>query len=323
MNRTRYYDYIDERLHTLAYRIATNGKLNMLNLNNHSENFYLHLLNLLFGYKLENLNKSLQNVEAIDLIDHENQIIVQVSSTCTKAKIESALEKEIIKDFPSYQFMFLSISKDASNLRKGDFKNPHGISFEPESGIIDVKSILNEISQNNATKQKKLYEFIKDELGSEIDIVKLDSNLATIINILAKVEWAHGCQNSIPNKFEIDKKITYNQLDKAKDIIDDWCIYHIKVDSKYSEFDSMGSNKSNSVLATIKREYIKAKGNESQDEIFFRVIDALKTIITESANYSTIPIEELDLCVDILVVDAFIRCKVMENPEGYKYATPR
>ena len=57
MNRTEYYNYIDEKLHTLALRIDTNGKLNMLHLHMHSESFYLHLLNLLYGYKLENLNK--------------------------------------------------------------------------------------------------------------------------------------------------------------------------------------------------------------------------------------------------------------------------
>ncbi|WP_162906019.1 SMEK domain-containing protein, partial [Vibrio cholerae] len=141
MNRTAYYNYIDEKIHTLAYRIETNGKLNMLHLHMHSESFYLHLLNLLYGYELENLNKVLQNVEAIDLIDHKNKIIIQVSSTCTKNKVESALEKEIIKNYLSYKFKFISISKDASNLRKSKFKNPHGISFSPSRDIIDITSI--------------------------------------------------------------------------------------------------------------------------------------------------------------------------------------
>ena len=74
VNRTEYYNYIDEKLHVLAHRIITNGKLNMLSLHIHSEIFYLHLLNLLYNYKLKNLNKSLQNVEAIDLVDNANKI---------------------------------------------------------------------------------------------------------------------------------------------------------------------------------------------------------------------------------------------------------
>ncbi len=54
---------------------------------------------------------------------------------------------------------------------------------------------------------------------------------------------------------------------------------------------------------------------------FFSVIDAIKNKILESANYVQIPMDELELCVDTLVVDAFIRCKIFENPEGYNYAT--
>jgi len=93
------------------------------------------------------------------------------------------------------------------------------------------------------------------------------------------------------------------------------------VDSKYSEFDTLGSNKSNSVLATFKREYLKLKKGENADRVFFSVIDAIKNKILESANYVQIPIDELELCVDILTVDAFIRCKIFENPEGYNYVT--
>jgi len=262
----------------------------------------------------------LQNVEAIDLIDHENKIIIQVSATTTKAKVESALEKDIIKEFKSYEFIFLSISKDASNLKKNIFKNPHGISFSPASDILDMKSILNEILQMGVIEQKGTYTFIKNELGSEVDVVKLDSNLAMIINILAKEDWNDDCQSEPIHKFEIDRKISHNQLSKAKDLIEEYSLYHGKVDSKYSEFDSLGSNKSNSVLAKVKREYVKAKGVGSSDDVFFSVIEVLKEKIIESANYLQIPIDELELCVDILIVDAFIRCKIMENPEGYKYA---
>ncbi|MCL7931535.1 ABC-three component system protein [Halomonas llamarensis] len=320
MNRTLYYNYIDEKLHALALRIDTNGKLNMLHLHMHSESFYLHFLNLLYGYMLENLNKSLQNVEAIDLIDYKNKIIIQVSATSTKSKVESALSKDIIEKFPSFKFMFLSISKAASSLRKTNFKNPHGISFSPASDILDLRSILDEILQKQVVAQKEVYELIKDELGNEIDVVKLDSNLAMIINILAKEKWNDDCHEEPAHKFEIDRKILHNQLEKAKCLIEEYSLYHVKVDSKFAEFDSMGSNKSRSVLAKIKREYIKAKDFRSPDDVFFAVIDVLKDKIIESANYSQIPIDELELCIDILVVDAFIRCKIMESPEGYKYA---
>jgi hypothetical protein len=42
-------------------------------------------------------------------------------------------------------------------------------------------------------------------------------------------------------------------------------------------------------------------------------------IILKSKNYREIPYEELEMCVDILIVDAFVRCKIFKNPEGYNH----
>ena len=84
MNRSNYFSYIEEKLHVLANRIETRGKLNLLDLHVHSENFFLHFFNLLFGYKLANLNTKIQNVEFIDLIGNQDKILVQVSATCTR-----------------------------------------------------------------------------------------------------------------------------------------------------------------------------------------------------------------------------------------------
>ncbi len=319
MKRTHFYDYIDEKLHVLAHRITTGGKLNMLNLHNHSENFYLHLFNLLYDYKLVNLNEHLQNVEAIDLIDHDNNIVIQVSSTNTKQKIESALSKDILIDYTDYTFKFISIAKDVTNLRTKNFKNPHSISFEPATDIYDIKSVLNKILSLTIDRQKSIYELIKNELGGDVDMEKLDSNLATIINILAKENWDKANEIGVVNSFEVDKKITYNDLDSAKGTIDEYVLYYGRVDAKYSEFDSFGNNKSNSVLATMKRAYLNLKNKGSSDDVFLSIIEAMKIKVLESANYIPIPIDELELCIDILVVDAFIRCKIFENPEGYNY----
>ena len=53
--------------------------------------------------------------------------------------------------------------------------------------------------------------------------------------------------------------------------------------------------------------------------MFFSIIDNLIQLIMKSKNYVEIPYEELEMCVSILVVDAFIRCKIFKNPEGYNH----
>jgi hypothetical protein len=321
MNRNPYFNYIDEKLHVLARRIETRGKLNMLDIHLHSENFYLHFFNLLYGYKLDNLNSKLQNVEAIDLIDNTNKIIIQVSATCTKQKVESALNKKILNNYKNYSFRFISISKDASDLRKNTFNNPYSLTFIPSTNIFDIGTVLNDILSKQMPDLKRIYLFIKDELGDEIDVVKLDSNLASVINILSKEKWDEANKSETVNSFEIERKITYNDLRDSKGLINEYCQFYGKVDQKYSEFDAMGANKSNSVLATIKREYFKLKNSGTADFVFLSVIDKIKDKVLESTNFVEIPIDELELCIDILVVDAFIRCKIFENPQNYNYAT--
>lgn len=44
MNRSAYFDYIEEKINLLALRIESRGKLNILNLHLHNENFYLHCI---------------------------------------------------------------------------------------------------------------------------------------------------------------------------------------------------------------------------------------------------------------------------------------
>jgi hypothetical protein len=323
MNRTHYFNYIEDKLGTLAYRINIKGKLNILDLHNHSENFYLYFLNKLFGYNFENVNAIKQNVEAIDLIDHGNKCICQISATNTKQKVESALAKELLKNYPTYEFKFISISKDSTDLRKETFKNPYGVQFDVQNDIIDNKSILNTILGKTAGEQKKLYQFIRDELGNDVDIVKLDTNLALIINILSKDDFSLPSK-LIVNSFEIERKIEFNNLQITKELIEQYATYFQRVDNKYVQFDTQGSNKSLSVLQSINKSYIEESlknTSANADSIFIKTVDNVIHKVLNSANYIQIPLDELELCVNVLIVDAFIRCKIFKNPSEYNYAT--
>ncbi len=319
MNRSWYFDYIEEKLSILATRVELRGKLNILNYHIHSENFYLHFLNLLFGWKLENENAKLQNVPSIDLIDRTNKIFIQVSATNSKQKIENTLKGKIFENYKDYNFKFISISKDAKKLRDKTYVNPFNINFNPKTDIYDTKTILNIVLSLDIDKQMELQEFVKKELGQETDITKLDLNLTTIINLLVKENLNANNSNPTINIFEIERKISHNNLKSASITINDYKIHHNRLDKIYTEFDKQGVNKSYSVLETIRQEYIKLFGSFSDDKLFLKMKENIIKKIVSSANFGKIPIDELELCVNILVVDAFIRCKIFENPENYNY----
>jgi hypothetical protein len=84
----------------------------------------------------------------------------------------------------------------------------------------------------------------------------------------------------------------------------------------------MGKNKSNSVLGAIRKIYIDESTknkNLNDDKLLMLIIEKVIEKVEGSPNYERIPIEELDLCVSIFVVDAFIRCKIFKNPEDYSH----
>jgi hypothetical protein len=267
------------------------------------------------------LNEQKQNVEAIDLIYHSEKIVIQVSSTNTKQKVEDSLKKDLIKTYSEYTFKFISIANDCDDLRIKSYTNPHQILFNPPSDIIDKKIILNTILNLNIDKQKSIYEFIRKELGNEVDIVKLDTNLALIINILSKERWDGTGREDTFNPFEINRKIEFNDLKATKGLINEYKIYHYKIDKKYEECDSQGANKSYSILRLINRYYIEESMKfDNADKVFFNVSDRVLQKVQESGNFIKTEFETLVLCVDILIVDAFIRCKIFENPENYNHA---
>ena len=315
MTRLHYYNSILQMLAAHAQAVEISGKLNNLDRHQHSENFYLFLLNKLFGWKLVNLNTSLQNVEAIDLVDVDNKIVVQVSSTTTKAKVESALSKDLTA-YAGYSFKFMSISKDAGKLRNQTFKNPHALKFVPKTDIYDNASLLSTIQSLEIGLFREIYSLIKDELRPDNNGERVETNLASVIDILAKEDWQKQVSTFQTKPFDVENKITFNNLKTSRRIIDAYNIHYGRVDKIYSEFDKQGANKSHSVLAAIQREYLEGCGGLSDDALFFEVIDRVLSRVTNSSNYAEIPFEELEMCVSILVVDAFIRCKVFENPQG-------
>ncbi|WP_310588456.1 ABC-three component system protein [Dyadobacter sp. CY326] len=327
MNRMSYFDYIEDKLITLAFRTTQRGKLNLLELHIHSEDFYRHLLNCVYQWNVVNLNSSLQNVEAIDLIDIENKIILQVSATSTKVKIESALSKNSLTNYDGYRFKFISIAKDSADLKIKTFKNPHGINFDPAKDIIDINQLLADIKGLHIDLQKETYLLVKSELGSQEIGPQSDSNLAAIINILAKENLKIYEENENKNSFKIERKIEFNSLSiSSKAVIEDYAIYHSRLGKMYDEIDKMGSNKSLSVIQLVRTQYLTEIRQDKEidsDTIFHNIIERVREIIERSINYESIPLDELSMCIQILVVDTFIRCRIFANPTENKNVTTR
>ena len=323
MNRENYFNFINERFSTLAVMVNNDSSLNIDSLNIHSETFYAHLFNLLFNLDLRNLNSEKQNIASIDLIDESSKKIIQVTSTATKQKIENTLAKDILKDYCDYNLSFIFIGTVSINgLTKKEYKNPHNVQFDSSKDLYDVKRILSEIKEFDIDKLEKVYEFVKKELAPKPDITKVESSLGKIIISLADEDFEN---NENPNiwDFAIEKKVLFNNLSTQKEFFRDYIIYIDILDKKYQEFDRSGKNTRLSILNVLHTIYRDLKNKETDSTIIFeKIISQLKEKILKN-NLENITEELLMFCIQIIVTDAFVRCKIFENPEGYKYVASR
>lgn len=73
-------------------------------------------------------------------------------------------------------------------------------------------------------------------------------------------------------------------------------------------------------MSIVRDKYLKEKDKEQTTiDIFYAILDEIKQYIKDNSQNNEITAEELDIAVNIIVVDAFIRCKIFESP-GVEYA---
>lgn len=313
VNRNLYINSIVHKLATLATEVETCGHLNLLDIHVHAETFYSALLNMIFDLQLSNANVTKPNVPGIDLTDSVNKVLFQVSSRNDAAKIQSSLDKISPSNFAGFSFKYLSISKDTSNLQNKDFRVPQDIVFNPQNDIYDVNSLATIIKNiDNISKIESIYKFLRNELVEKMFI--RPQVITEVINRLAESSLQDNISTTqLP--FEIEEKIVFNTLKRWKIDITEMATYSSKVEKIYATFDAEGQNKSNAVLHSLGKTYQKLKGTFSGDELFDKLLEKVYIDVDgDSCCNETITKEQLEYNISIVLVDAFMRCKIFERP---------
>lgn len=144
-----------------------------------------------------------------------------------------------------------------------------------------------------------------------------NSTLSEIISLLSQRDIFSDSTPEEPTEiFDISEKISFNHIVKYKSIFEEIKIYHGKLNSLYEELEDLGSNRKHVILTWIKRAYLDEKNKVvpfNADTILDNVINKLYEDIIQSSNNDR-SIEEVRHCLDIVILDAFIRCKILEKP---------
>lgn len=318
MNRNIYVTKIKTLLNILKGEIKDSGKLNLLDVNVHVEDFFRDLLNLIYGWQLQNMNQSDPNAAGGDLCSDDDKIVIQVSSTTTKDKIQSSIDKLSAEQFAEYRFKFLRIDGDVIKLRKESYNTHDDIVFDPSVDIIDISTLLKDIANLDIACLRRVCELCEKEIVP-LDTPKVtETDLAIVVKALATnvKDWS---KDPRPIKYDIEKKIDFNHLEERRRLINDYKLYIGKLNAVYGEFVDNGTDCEFIILQNLSDMYSRYLGQYESNALFDKIVDEARELVLNSKSAEDIPVDRVNVCINVIVVDAFIRCRIFEDPEGYSY----
>ena len=169
--------------------------------------------------------------------------------------------------------------------------------------------------------KKMKREHVSSQLNETIN--RNPSMLRNVINAIANIDMEENLEDENIYSFDINSKIEYNNIRRNAPLIQEYKVYHHKINSLYDELERQGSLKKSKILSTIRRSYLQAKGayicsSEKEAELIKKhaddIIDNVINNLHDKLEKSNLFEEDIIFGVDIIIVDAFIRCKILENP---------
>ena len=163
------FKYIKKKLIELRSEVEIDNDQGHFDINKIVEDVYMHILNDVYGWDLKNANLLKENFPAIDLIDEENMIVIQVTSTTDSTKLRNTVEKfENLDDEYSIYDLKMFYIKDKPKFSKAILEEFENVE------LLGIKDILHEVKAN-VDVCNKLYEtlqkmFDDDSKSSRVSI---------------------------------------------------------------------------------------------------------------------------------------------------------
>ena len=316
MELKRLTSIITSRLSYLSSEVRLSGSMNLLDSNVLLEDVFKEILNITYGLKLQNANLTKQNIKAIDLIDCSSKTIIQVSSDNSKAKVQGSLNKIEPSKYEGYTFKFVCISKGVSHLKKYHFNVPKGISFNVETDCYDDKRIVRDVLDKDIDTISALASYLEKSILPATADERRPSVITYVINRLADEPLAERAINPDIKPFDLKPKMDFNSLDKWRDIISEYTVFSLLVDKIYRTYDEQGVNKSFAVLSSLHDLYINLASELTGDALFDKLLESVYEIVNKDYKCNeSLTREELQMNIKIVLVDAFVKCKIFKKPE--------
>jgi hypothetical protein len=148
--------------------------------------------------------------------------------------------------------------------------------------------------------------------------------LSVAIKAIAKLKTETIQDNLSVESFDIRDKITYNMIVRNVFLIEDYKIYNNKISALYQELEEQGSFRKEQLLSNIRNIYLKIAGKHAiagvdrlkvirnnADNIIEDVEQELMQQMTQDESTNS---NDFSFAISVIMVDAFMRCKILEEP---------
>jgi len=224
MNRKEYLSEISTYLARFSAEVEHHNSVSEYDINIHAEDVIIPILNILFDLKLINANRIKKNFPAVDLIDTENKISLQVTSTLSKDKINTTIEKYFEHKL-NERFDILYFYIPRSPEKKITFTIPKEykdrIDFDISEHLFTNKNIYERIrALSSLEKVISIYKILRSEF-SEVKIKARKPNKTPRKETKSEKLFSNLLKLNFPEKVYIaelayDKKEELKKLRKRK-----------------------------------------------------------------------------------------------------------
>lgn len=139
------------------------NSLNLYDANLFSETSICEILNVIFDYELKNVNSLTKNHPAIDLADSYNRIAVQVTTTKSKGKVQSTLDKFFAKKMETVFDELLIIILGRKQKAYSALSVPDDFIFDAKKHILDFRDLLHLIGFLPTKRIEKIAHLLEQE----------------------------------------------------------------------------------------------------------------------------------------------------------------
>lgn len=314
MKKEIYLKNVAESLALLSKQVELLNAVNLYDINIIAEDFFAGLLNLIFDYKLKNANVVEKNAQAIDLIDEENKISIQVTSDNSNTKIKHTINEYIDnKSYEKYDRLIVLILTTKKKYSK-PFDTNNTFVFDKGKDILDVKDLIKFVRGLEIENIREINNFLERELCDKVYSVKETqaNEIDTIIDLIEYISKHKEVKKKIDSEVDPYYKIYKRFKEFSESLISEYTtLYTLYGDAIETINETIGIDEAQDIIIMF---YLQDISMQFLDKTNDNPIKALNKLVCYFEDKLSVNGKKYDrAAIKFYLVNEMIKCRVFPN----------